>query len=424
VEQVEAAMPESPTIISKVIVKANGTDGSDKRDGWLDFTEEYEKESDVFERANVNMTAKDVMIAYFTSGTTGMPKLVAHDNSYPLGHITTAKYWQKIHENTLLLNPADSGWAKFGWSKIYGQWVAGATIVAYDWDKFIPDKLLKVIEKYKVTMFCGTTTHYRFCIQEDLSKYDLSSIKHASTAGEALNPEVFNKFSKSTGLRICEGFGQTESSVLLANFEWFDPKPGSTGKPAPLYDMDLIDDDGNSCADGDEGEIVIKNLDKYHPAGLMTGYYQDGEIIKDCFEGGVYHTGDAAWRDTSGYYWFVGRKDDVIKCSGYRIGPFEVESAVVEHPAVLECAITAAPDPVRGQVVKATVVLVKDAKEKGYEPSDELIREIQNHVKKVTAPYKYPRIIEFADELPKTLSGKTKRAEIRKENEEKFNSGK
>ncbi|MCL2096307.1 MAG: AMP-binding protein [Oscillospiraceae bacterium] len=414
IEQIESAMPESPSVTAKALVRANGVDGSEKREGWLDFAGEYAKESDVFERNKTDLKTGDIMLTYFTSGTTGMPKMVAHDYSYPLGHITTAKYWQQVHDETLLLNPADSGWAKFGWSKIYGQWIAGAAIMSYDWDKFIPDKLLRIIEKYRVTMFCGTPTHYRFMIQEDLSKYDFSSLEHAGTAGEPLNPEVFNKFFEATGLKIREGFGMTETSVFLGNFEWGEPIPGSTGRPAPLYDMDLINDEGKSCADGDEGEMIIKNLDKYHPVGLMAGYYQNGEIIKDCFEGGIYRPGDMAWRDTRGYYWFVGRKDDMIKCSGYRIGPFEVESAVIEHPAVLECAITGAPDPIRGQVVKATVVLVKDAKEKGYEASESLIKEIQNHVKKTTAPYKYPRIIEFVEELPKTLGGaKIKRKEIR-----------
>jgi acetyl-CoA synthetase len=418
IEQIEAAMPNSPSIIAKALVPANGIEKSEIREGWLNFDDEYQKYPDTLARTDLKST--DIMLTYFTSGTTGMPKMVSHDNSYPIGHITTAKYWQKITDDTLLYNPADSGWAKFGWSKIYGQWIAGAAILAYDWDKFVPDKLLRVIEKYKVNTFCATPTHYRFCIQEDLSLYDLSCVKHALTAGEPLNPEVFNRFFKATGLSICEGFGQTESSVLLANFEWFEPKPGSMGKPSPLYDIDLVNDDNKSCTDGEEGEIVIKNLDKYHPTGLLIGYYTDGKITKDCFEGGIYHTGDVAWRDTNGYYWFVGRKDDVIKCSGYRIGPFEVESAVLEHPAVLECAVTAAPDPLRGQVVKATVVLRKDAKERGWEPGEALAKEIQNHVKAVTAPYKYPRILEFAAELPKTSGGKIKRAEIRKENERQF----
>ena len=410
IEQVEASIPESPSVKSKALIKAN-KNADAQREGWIDFTKGYADESDIFNRTEIK--TKDVMLVYFTSGTTGMPKMVAHDYSYPLGHITTAKYWQKVDDSTLLLNPADSGWAKFGWSKIYGQWISGAAIAAYDWDKFVPDKLLKVIEKYKITAFCAAPTHYKFCIQENFSKYDFSNLKHAATAGEPLNPEVYNKFYGATGLKIHEGLGMTETSVLLANFEWFEPKPGSTGKPSPLYEIDLIDDDGNSCVDGDEGEIIIKNLDKYHPAGLMAGYYENGKIVKDCFKDGIYRPGDVAWRDTNGYYWFVGRKDDMIKCSGYRIGPFEVESAVLEHPSVLECAVTGSPDPVRGQVVKATVVLIK-----GKEPSEELVKEIQDHVKKTTAPYKYPRIVEFVEELPKTAgSAKIKRAEIRKESE-------
>ena len=416
VEQVEAAMPNSPTVIAKALVPANGVPKSDRREGWLCFSEECEKQPDVFLRTDVK--SADTMLAYFTSGTTGMPKMVAHDNSYPLGHITTAKYWQKVIDNALHFTYSDSGWAKFGWGKIYGQWISGTAILAYDEDRFVPERLLSVIEKYKVNTFCAPPTVYRFFIKEDLGKYDFSNMKHAATAGEPLNPEVFSQFKKATGLVIHEGFGQTESSVLLGNFGWFEPKPGSTGKPSPLYDIELVNDEGKSCTDGEEGEIVIKNVDKRHPTGLLTGYYKEGIVAKDCFEGGVYRTGDVAWRDPNGYFWFVGRKDDVIKCSGYRIGPFEVESAVLEHPAVLECAITAAPDPTRGQVVKATVVLRKDAKEKGWEPGEALAKEIQDHVKSATAPYKYPRIVEFADELPKTLGGKIKRAEIRKESEE------
>ena len=416
VEQVEAAMPSSPTVIAKALVPANGVPKSDRREGWLCFSEECEKQPDVFLRTDVK--SADTMLAYFTSGTTGMPKMVAHDNSYPLGHITTAKYWQKVIDNALHFTYSDSGWAKFGWGKIYGQWISGTAILAYDEDRFVPERLLSVIEKYKVNTFCAPPTVYRFFIKEDLGKYDFSNMKHAATAGEPLNPEVFSQFKKATGLVIHEGFGQTESSVLLGNFGWFEPKPGSTGKPSPLYDIELVNDEGKSCTDGEEGEIVIKNVDKRHPTGLLTGYYKEGIVAKDCFEGGVYRTGDVAWRDPNGYFWFVGRKDDVIKCSGYRIGPFEVESAVLEHPAVLECAITAAPDPTRGQVVKATVVLRKDAKEKGWEPGEALAKEIQDHVKSATAPYKYPRIVEFADELPKTLGGKIKRAEIRKESEE------
>ncbi len=405
-EQVELGLANFPDVKKYIL-------GS--RKGWCNFEEEYKKQTDVFARPDGKDAVKstDPLLVYFTSGTTGMPKMVAHDHSYPLGHITTAKYWQQVQENMLHLTVSDSGWAKFGWGKIYGQWLAGACIMAYDMEKFVPDKLLRIIEKYKVTTFCAPPTMYRYFIKEDLSKYDLSSIKHASIAGEPLNPEVFSQFYAATGLKAHEGFGQSESSVFLANFEWFEPNPGSTGKVSPLYDVDLVDEDGNSVPIGEEGEIVIKNLDKFFPPGLFKGYFENGVIKTDCFAGGVYHTGDVAWRDIAGYYRFVGRTDDVIKCSGYRIGPFEVESAVLEHPSVLECAITAYPDEIRGQVVKATVVLAK-----GYSPSDSLVKEIQDHVKKTTAPYKYPRIIEFTEELPKTLGGKIKRAQIRKANED------
>lgn len=384
------------------------------RPSWGNFTEQYQRHSDVFERpaGEAAVKASDLLLVYFTSGTTGMPKMAAHDHTYPLGHITTAQYWQQVRENELHMTVSDSGWAKFGWGKIYGQWIAGATIMAYDMEKFIPDKLLKIIEKYKVSTFCAPPTMYRYFIKEDLSKYNLSGIRHASIAGEPLNPEVFNQFYRETGLKVHEGFGQSESSVLLGNFQWFEPNPGSTGKPSPLYDIDLVDENGDSVSIGEEGEIVVKNLDKNYPVGLFKGYFEDGKLNTNCFAGGVYHTGDVAWRDVNGHYWFVGRTDDVIKCSGYRIGPFEVESAILEHKAVLECAVTAYPDEVRGQVVKATIVLTK-----GYVPSDALVKEIQEHVKKTTAPYKYPRIVEFADELPKTLGGKIKRAQIRRQNE-------
>ncbi|MCL2099018.1 MAG: AMP-binding protein [Oscillospiraceae bacterium] len=381
-----------------------------KREGWEDF-EQYKKQPETFDRP-ADIKASDLMLVYFTSGTTGMPKMAAHDHTYPLGHITTAKYWQQVKENTLHFSNSDSSWAKFGWGKIYGQWIAGAAVMAYDFDRFVPEKMLKVIEKYRLTTFCVPPTMYRFLIKEDLSKYDLSSIKHAGTAGEPLNPEVYKQFYAATGLKLHEGFGQSESSVLLFNSQWIEPNPGSTGKPAPLYEIDLVDEEGGSVPVGEEGEIVIKNLDKHFPVGLFKGYFENGKLNTSCFDGGIYHTGDVAWRDISGYYWFVGRNDDMIKCSGYRIGPFEVESALQEHPAVLESAITGAPDEVRGQVVKATVVLAS-----GYTPSDALVKELQDHVKRVTAPYKYPRIIEFVDELPKTLSNKIKRAEIRQKSE-------
>ncbi len=406
--QVEQAQPETPSLRHKILVV-------EEREGWLDFEEEIAKFPDTYERPVGEKATKwdDLMLVYFTSGTTGMPKMVMHNFAHPLGHITTAKYWHQVQENKLHMSVSDSGWAKFGWGKIYGQWICGAVIFAYDMDKFVPLKLLEMITKYQVTTFCAPTTMFRFMLQEDVGKFDLSCIKHCCLAGEPLNPEVFRKWEELTGLKICEGFGQSESTVMLANFQWFEPVPGSMGKPSPLYDVQLIDEEGNICEDGDEGRIVIRDVKHNPPVGLFVGYYQDEKLTKESLGGAYYDTGDVAWRDSNGYYWFVGRSDDVIKCSGYRVGPFEVESALVEHPAVVECAITAAPDPIRGNVVKATIVLAK-----GYEGTDELKKELQNHVKRVTAPYKYPRIIEFVDELPKTLGGKIKRAEIRKKNHE------
>ncbi len=400
---IEEALPESPTVKCKALVGAD-------REGWLNFDEELDQASADWTRPVGDAAAGgyDSMLMYFTSGTTGMPKIVLHDFYHPLGHIVTAHYWQRLTEDGLHLTVSESGWAKCGWGKIYGQWICGVALFVYDMEKFVPERLLNVIEKYQITSFCAPPTIYRFLIKEDLSKHDLSSIKYAGTAGEPLNPEVFNQFKKVTGLSIIEGFGQTETTVLCANFEWITPKPGSMGKPSPLYDIDVIDENGRSCPAGVEGNIVIKNLDKGLPPGLFKGYYRDEEATSRVWNHGTYNTGDMAWRDEDGYYWFVGRSDDVIKCSGYRIGPFEVESALMEHPSVLECAITAVPDPVRGQVVKATIVLAK-----GFSSSDALIKELQNHVKTVTAPYKYPRIIEFVDELPKTISGKIKRKEIR-----------
>lgn len=407
IEQTELAQPEAPTLVNKILV---GT----KKEGWLDFAEGIAGQSEEFPRPTGAEATRwdDTMLVYFTSGTTGMPKMVRHNFSYPLGHIVTAKYWQCVQEDKLHMSVSDSGWAKFGWGKIYGQWICGAVIFAYDMDKFVPLNLLKKITEYKVTTFCAPPTMFRFMLQEDVTKFDLSCIKHCCIAGEPLNPEVFKKWYDLTGLKLCEGFGQTEGSVLIANFPWFEPQPGSMGKPSPLYNIQLLDADGKVCEDGDEGSIVIVGIDKNPPVGLFTGYYRDEKLTEENLGTGNYDLRDMAWRDSKGYYWFVGRNDDVIKCSGYRIGPFEVESALLEHPSVVECAITAAPDPVRGQVVKATVVLAK-----GYTPSDELVKELQNHVKHVTAPYKYPRIVEFVDELPKTLGGKIKRAEIRKSSE-------
>ncbi len=402
-EQVESAMEETETLSTRILVEED-------REGWVRFDTAIQDMPDTLDVAEADRTkATDPFLVFFTSGTTGMPKMVQHSCTYPLGHIVTAKYWHQVQENKLHMSVSDSGWAKFSWGKIYGQWLCGAVIFAYDMDKFIPTKLLEKMEKYQITTFCAPPTMFRFMLQEDLSKYDLSSIQHCTTAGEPLNPEVYNRWLEHTGLRLYEGFGQTESTVILANFQWFEPKIGSTGKPSPLYNLTLINADGTHAADGEEGKIVVEGVRENPPAGLMTGYYQNPELTQKALGGAYYDTGDVAWRDEDGHYWFVGRDDDVIKCSGYRIGPFEVESALIEHPAVVECAITGAPDPIRGQVVKATIVLAK-----GWEPSDELIKELQNHVKKVTAPYKYPRVVEFVDELPKTLGGKIKRAEIRK----------
>ncbi len=407
IEQVEAAEKDVPSLKNKVMVV-------DRRDGWLNLNDELEKFSDVFERPSGEEATRwdDTMLVYFTSGTTGMPKMVRHNFSYPLGHIVTAKYWQRVEENKLHMSVSDSGWAKFGWGKIYGQWICGAVIFAYDMDKFVPLNLLEKITKYKVTTFCAPPTMFRFMLQEDVTKFDFSNIHHCCIAGEPLNPEVFKKWKNLTGLELCEGFGQSESSVLVANFQWFKPIPGSMGKPSPLYNIQLIDNNGEPCEDGDEGTIAIFDVKDNPPTGLFTGYYNTPELTEEKLGSGVYDTGDVAWRDSKGYYWFVGRNDDVIKCSGYRIGPFEVESAMLEHPAVVECAITGAPDPIRGQVVKATVVLAD-----GYTGTPELTKELQNYVKKVTAPYKYPRVIEYVKELPKTLGGKIKRAQIRREDE-------
>jgi acetyl-CoA synthetase len=392
------------------------TVGDNPTSGFIDFRSELARASDIFTRpSGENATCNCApMLIYFSSGTTGLPKMVWHDFAFPLGHIVTAKYWQCVQENQIHLTQTDSGWAKFAWGKIFGQWICSAVIGAYDTEKFIPHALLDAIMRIKPATFCAPATIYRFLIKEDLSGYDLSFIKHASIAGEPLNPEVYRKICELTGLELHEGFGQSESSVLLANFPWIEVRPGSMGKPSPLYNIDLMDADGNSCEDGIVGSIVVKGTDTLHPLGLFRGYWRDAETTAKLWHDGVYNTGDMAWRDADGYYWFVGRNDDVIKCSGYRIGPFEVESALLEHPSVLECAVTAAPDPVRGQVVKATIVLAR-----GFESSGELIKELQNHVKKTTAPYKYPRIIEFVSELPKTVSGKIQRNLIRKTDHEK-----
>lgn len=405
VDQIQQTVPEAPCV--KNLMLANG-----HRDGWLNLHDGMEGQSEELERplGAERTHNNDIMQIYFTSGTTGMPKMVCHNYLHPLGHIVTAKYWQGVQENKLHMSVSDSGWAKFGWGKIYGQWICGTTVFCYDMKKFTGAGLLKKIQDYKLTTFCAPPTMYRFMLQEDVASYDLSSVQRWCTAGEPLNPEVVRRWKEFTGYTIREGFGQTEGTVLCANFPWIEPKPGSMGKPSPIYDLRLMTSDGVEAEDGQEGEITICNLNEKYPVGLFVGYYKDKEQTEEAIGHGAYNLKDVAWRDSDGFYWFVGRHDDVIKCSGYRIGPFEVESALITHPAVVECAITAAPDPVRGQVVKATVVLAK-----GFTPSDELTKELQNHVKHNTAPYKYPRIIEYVDELPKTLGGKIKRAQIRHE---------
>ena len=409
--QIQLAMSESPSVKQYITVTDHG---KPIPEGFRDWQAEWKQAPKFVRPAFVNNN-EDTMIMYFTSGTSGEPKMVAHDYLYAMGHLTTGCFWHNLHEGSLHLTVADTGWGKAVWGKFYGQWFAGATVFVFDHEKFNADTLLRQMEKYKVTSFCAPPTIYRFMIREDLSKYDLSSLQYCCTAGEALNPAVFDKLKELIGLNIMEGFGQTETTMTLGTFPWMTPKPGSMGIPNAQYNIDLLRADGTSCEDGEKGEIVIRVGDK-KPIGLFKGYYRDEEKTREAWHDGIYHTGDMAWRDEDGYYWFEGRIDDVIKSSGYRIGPFEVESALMTHPAVVECAITGVPDDVRGMVVKATVVLGKEWKDKA---GDDLVKELQQHVKKVTAPYKYPRIIEFVDELPKTISGKIRRVEIRQKDAEK-----
>ena len=386
------------------------------REGYLDFSAAMEAASPDFVRPSGDQASRneDIMLCYFTSGTTGMPSMVAHNFIYPLGHILTARYWQDLRETDLHLTAADTGWAKASWGKLYGQWICGAAVFVYDYGtRFHPTDFLSLIGKYHITTFCAPPTIYRFFIKENLEAYDLSSLRACYIAGEPLNPEVFNRWRDYTGIELREGFGQTETPVMIAASPWIKPKPGSTGKPMPWINIHLLDESGQDCEPGDEGEICVP-IQNGHPAGLFVEYRGNEKKNAEAFRDGYYHTGDMAWMDEDGYIWFIGRNDDVIKSSGYRIGPFEVESALLEHPAVLEAAITAVPDPQRGQIVKATVVLTK-----GYSPSDALIKELQNHVKRVTAPYKYPRIVEFVDKLPTTISGKIRRVEIRNRDSEK-----
>ena len=380
---------------------------------FCDFDAELAAASSAWEKPAVLPRNEDIMLMYFTSGTTGLPKMAVHDWVYPIAQTVTAYYWHNLSDDDIHMAVADTGWAKAGWGKMYGQWICGATLFVYDFDRLVAPELMAVITKHRVTSFCAPPTVYRFMIKDDMSKYDFSSLRWANCAGEPLNPETYEQFYLATGIKIHEGFGQSETTPLLITSKWMEPKLGSTGKPSPAYDIALVDADGNEVDDGVEGEIVIR-LQNGHPPGLIPEYYRNPEQTGEVFYGGMYHTGDMAWRDVDGYYFFIGRSDDVIKSSGYRIGPFEVESALLTHPAVLECAITAVPHPDRGQVVKATVVLMKN---RGYEPGEQLKKELQKHVKDVTAPYKYPRILEFVDELPKTISGKIQRKLIRTRDE-------
>lgn len=401
--EVQKAIPESPTVESLVSI------GPLVPEGFHDWHAEIGK-APTFRRPRFVNANDDTMILYFTSGTSGEPKMVAHDFLYALGHLTTGVFWHNLTSDSIHLTVADTGWGKAVWGKFYGQWFAGACVFVYDHEKFTADSFLKQMEKYHITSFCAPPTVYRFLIREDFSHYDLSSLRYCTTAGEALNAAVYDKFYELTGIRLMEGFGQTETTLTLATFPWMEPKPGSMGKPNAQYDIVLLRPDLTPCEDGEKGEIAVRMNEGQKVIGLFKEYYRDSNITYEACHDGYYFTGDMAWRDKDGYYWFEGRADDVIKSSGYRIGPFEVESALMTHPAVVECAITGIPDDTRGMVVKATVVLGTEWKEKAGEA---LVEELQAHVKRVTAPYKYPRIIEFVDELPKTISGKIRRVEIR-----------
>ena len=381
-----------------------------QRDGWHNFNEEMPAFSDTYERKPDSACGSDPLLMFFTSGTTGYPKIATHNHKYPLGHFITAKYWHNVNPDGIHFTISDTGWGKALWGKLYGQWLCEAAIFVYDFDKFQADDILPMFKKYNITTFCAPPTMYRFFIKEDLSQYDLSSLEYTTTAGEALNPEVYEQWKKATGLRLMEGFGQTETTLTVGTLRGMVAKPGSMGRPSPLYDVDVVLDDGTSAGVGETGEVVVRT-DKNEPCGLFMGYYGDEENTKKAWHDGLYHTGDLAWRDEDGYLWFVGRIDDVIKSSGYRIGPFEIESVIMELPYVLECAVTAVPDEIRGQIVKASSVLTKNT-----QGSDALKKEIQDYVKTHTAPYKYPRVVEFLEELPKTISGKIRRVELRETN--------
>ncbi len=403
---IEEAVKECGSIKEKYIVRGD-------KEGWVSFDKEIEKYPDTLERIENNVN--DDMLLYFTSGTTGYPKMVLHSHYYAAAHILTAKYWHNIQEDTLHFTISESGWGKCMWGKMYGQFSCAASIFVYDFNRFHSADILQKIQDYKVTSLCAPPTMFRMFIKEGIEGYDLSSLKYSTIAGEALNPEVYNRWLEYTGLKLMEGFGQTETVLVVANFPGMEPKPGSMGKPAPLFNVDIVDEDGNTLPAGETGEIVIRTKNQFQ-IGMFKEYYKNPEETKNSWNNDIYHTGDTAWRDEDGYFWYVGRTDDVIKASGYRIGPFEIESVLMEHPAVLEVAVTGVRDEIRGQVVKATIVLTKQYKDKA---GDELVKELQNYVKKQTAPYKYPRVVEFVDELPKTISGKIRRVEIRENDNRK-----
>lgn len=399
---VDDSVADSPTIEYRIMAKGY-------REGWINYDEGCAAASDVFERrtGEDETKANEIMLMYFTSGTTSYPKIAAHSHTYSIGHIMTGANWHNCKRDGLHFTISDTGWGKAAWGKLYGQWFAETTIFVYDFDRFHAEDILDVISKNKITTFCAPPTMYRFMIHEDITKYDLSSLTYSATAGEALNPEVYNRWLEATGLRIMEGFGQTETTLTIGNFVNSQNKVGSMGKPSPQYKIELLDENDEPVETGAVGEICLNTKDG-KPIGMFNEYYNDPEATKKSWHDGYYHTGDTAWRDEDGYLWFVGRSDDLIKSSGYRISPFEIESVVMEHPSVIECAVTGVPDDLRGQLVKATIVLAK-----GYEPSEELKKDIQNYVKNLTAPYKYPRAIEFVKELPKTISGKIKHVDIR-----------
>ena len=419
-DHIQKAAPDCPSVKNYISI------GPKVPEGWCDFNAGIES-APPFVRPEVVNEPGDISLMYFTSGTSGEPKMVAHDFRYPLGHIITAKYWHNLDENSLHFTLADTGWGKAVWGKYYGQWIVGANVFVYDFEKFHPVDVLEMIHKFHITSFCAPPTVYRFLIREDVKKYDISSLKYCTNAGEALNPNVFERWYELTGIKLHEAFGQTETTATVGTYPWIEPRPGSMGKPNPGYDIDLITADGQVAEDGQQGEIIIRTPGR-RPEGLFLGYYRDPELTHKNFHDGIYHTGDIAWRDEDGYYWFVGRKDDVIKSSGYRIGPFEVENALMKHEAVVECAVTGVPDEVRGMAVKATVVLSKEfADTPGIEYDVEyrgkevpaLVKDIQDFVKRTTAPYKYPRVIQFVRELPKTISGKIRRVEIRQKDGER-----